>query len=169
MAALVVVTLTGFGLWRWTHPTVFGDLGDSIVAAPRPVAKAALSSTVVFPQIGGEPETVTIDDARPVFGRNTAEATAAFFICHPKESEKPGIGAVHEPANFCKELEPVEPGTAFRYGLEPASDYMIVTITPTRPGVAHLTHIELSYQRGARHFFQQGTESIRVDRKVVAE
>ncbi len=163
----VLVGAVSFLRW-WTHPTVFGGLGDSFATSgPRPVADAALSTTVVFPRVDGEPETVTIDRAEAVFAANTAEATVSFSICHLGADEDP-IGSVDRPEKYCADVVPLEPGARFRHGV-PDSDYLFATIAPTRAGVAHLAEIELTYQRGAGHLYQRGTETIRVDRKVTAE
>ena len=167
VVAVVVVVLAGVGLRWWTHPNVFGNLGDSFAAAPLPVADAALSTTVIFPNVEGEDETVRMDHIKAIFAKNTAEATATFFICHLSAGESP-IGAVHDPEAYCHDIVAVEAGASFHHGVFPSGDYLFVTITPTRPGVARLARVEVGYERGARHFYQRGTESIQVDRKVTA-
>ena len=131
------------------------------------MADAALSTTVIFPRVDGEPESVTIDRLQAVFYKNTANATATFSICHLGAGEDP-IGAVHDPESFCQNIVPVQAGASFHYGAAPDSDYLFVTITATTAGVAHLARVEIRYERGASHLYQQGTESIRVDRKVTA-
>ena len=165
IAVLAIVVVAGLGARWWTHPTIFGGLGDSYVSLPLPVADAALSTTVIFPQVDGEPETVTIERLHGVFSKNTANATATFSICHLREGEDP-IGAVHDPETYCQDIVPVEAGASFHHGVAPDSDYLFVTIAPTTAGVAHLVRVDVRYKRGAGHLYQQGTESIRVDRKV---
>jgi hypothetical protein len=166
-AVVVLVVLAGVGLRWWTHPNVFGNLGDSFAAVPLPVADAALSTTVIFPNVEGEDETVRVDHIKAIFVKNTAEATATFFICHLSAGESP-IGAVHDPETYCRDIVAVEEGASFHHGVFPSGDYLFVTITPTRPGIARLARVEVGYERGARHFYQRGTESIQVDRKVIA-
>lgn len=166
-AVLAIAVAGGFGAWWWTHPTAFRDLGDSFALQPRPVDEAVLSTTVIFPKVDGEPETVTIDSLGPVFSKNTARATAAFSICHLSPGEDP-IGAAHDPAEFCQDLEPFEAGASFRHGVEPDSDYLLVTLVPATAGVARLARVEIGYRLGADHLYQRGTQSIRVDRKVTA-
>jgi hypothetical protein len=167
VGVVVVVVLAGVGLRWWTHPNVFGGLGDSFASVPLPVADAALSTTIIFPKVEGEGETVRMHHIEAIFAKNTAEATATFFICHLSAGETP-IGAVHDPAAYCSDIVAFEAGASFHYGVFPSGDYLFVTITPTRPGVARLARVEVGYERGARHFYQRGTESIRVDRKVIA-
>jgi hypothetical protein len=168
VAALAVAVLAGLGVRWWTHPTIFRDLGDAFVSDPLPVSASALSTTVIFPKVDGTPETVTIDHARAVFSKNTAKATATFWICHLGAGEDP-IGAVHDPKSHCRDIVPLETGSTFRHGVAPGSDYLFVTVTPTTVGVAHLAEVEVRYRRAARHLYQQGTESIRADRKITAQ
>ena len=165
---MVLVVVAALGVRWWTHPTVFGGLGDGYRADPRPVERAAMSTTVIFPKVGGDPETVTIDDLRAVFTANTADAAATFGVCHMSAGEDP-IGAVHDPADTCADSEAFEKGMTLRHGVAPDSDYLFVTITPTRAGVAHLVRVEVTYHRDATHLWQRGTESIRVDRQITAE
>lgn len=167
VSVLVVVMATVIGVRWWTHPTLFGDLGDSFASDPLPAAEASLSAAVTFPQVDGEPETVTIDGATAVFSQNTAEATATFSICHLGAGEDP-ILVAHDPARYCQDIQPLEAGATFHHGHAPDSDYLLITITPTTDGVAHLARIDVAYRRGASHLYQRGTESIRVDRKVTA-
>ena len=165
--AVVVVAALGFGLHWWTHPTAFESLGDSYSSDPLPVSDAALSTTVVFPRVDEEPETVTIHGLHAVFATNTANATATFSICHMAPGEEP-IGAVHAPDTVCHDIEPAKPGSSLHLGVAPDSDYLFVTAAPTTPGVAHLTRVELDYSRGTAHLYQRGTQSIRVDRTITA-
>jgi hypothetical protein len=165
LAVPAIAVIAGLGVHWWTHPAIFGGLGDSYVSPPLPVAEAALSTTVIFPRVDGEPETVTIERLDAVFSKNTANATATFSVCHLGEGEDP-IGAVHDPETHCRDIRPFDAGTSFHHGVAPDSDYLFVTITPTTAGVAHLARVDVQYERGASHLYQQGTESVRVDRKV---
>ncbi len=156
------------GVRWWTHPTLFTSLGDRFVSAPQPVAESALSTTVVFPLTDkGEAERITLRDLHAVFKTNTAEADAAFYVCHMGAGESP-IGAGHDPRQDCGDFERFEPGTSFELDVAP-SDYLFVSITPARPGVAHLTHVRLDYALGADHFWQRGEQTIEVNRRVIAE
>lgn len=55
------------------------------------------------------------------------------------------------------------------HGPREGGDYLFVTVTPTKPGVAHLIRVEVQYQRGIAGLFQRGTESIWSDYKVSAK
>ncbi|MCW2791080.1 MAG: hypothetical protein JWO76_178 [Nocardioides sp.] len=166
-ALVITLVAAGLGVRWWTHPTVFGGLGDSISMGALPVADAALSTAVIFPKVDGEPETVTISSVHGVFSRNSARASASFSVCHLAAGESP-IGSVHDPERYCQDIDPVRAGMSFTQGVAPESDYLFVTLAPTRPGVAHLVRVEVEYARGADHLYQRGTESIRADRKVTA-
>lgn len=168
IAGVLVLVLAGLGLRWWTHPTLFGGLGDTFFAKPRPVAEASLSSTVIFPNVHDAEETITFKNFKAVFSNNTAEAKATFSICHLSAGEMP-IGAVHDPEEYCRDIVPAGAGAAFHYDRYPDGDYLFVTITPTRAGAARLARVEVTYARGRQHLYQRGTESIRVDRKVTAK
>lgn len=165
VSVLLVFGLVVLGLYWWTHATVFTSLGDSSGSDPRPVAKGALSTTIIFPKVAGNPETITIKNLDATFSTNTAQADATFSICHMRAGEDP-IGAVYDAGSVCHDIVPAEAGSAFRLGVAPDSDYLFGTMTPSRPGSARLESVEIDYQRGASHLYQRGSQSIRADRKI---
>ena len=165
---LAVLVAAALGARWWSQPSLFGKSGfGAFSAAPRPVAKAALSTTVIWPKTDGEPETVTINDAQAIFSKNSVKATATFWVCHMGAGESP-IGAVHDPQDACQDIVPLEAGASYLHGVAPDSDYLVVTITPTRRGVAHLERVEVDYVRTRAHLYQQGTESLDVDCRITA-
>ncbi|MFC6286722.1 hypothetical protein ACFP3Q_10955 [Nocardioides sp. GCM10027113] len=167
VAVALLVAAGAPALHWWTHPSVFGGLGDAHRLAPRPLDRAAVATAVTLPRTEGEAETVTIEDVQAVLSENSARARVTFRICHLGPGEDV-IGTVHDPGRFCKDSETFEPGMSFRHGVAPDSDYLFAMITPTSPGVVHLEQVEITYQRGRDGLYQQGTQTIRVDRKVVA-
>lgn len=162
----VVLVVAVVMAWRWwTHPTAFSGLGDSYRSAPLRLDEAALSTTVIFPKVSGSDETITIDGLDAVFANNSAEADATFWLCHMAPGEDP-IGAVHDPGSSCNEIEAFKPAMRFQHGVAPDSDYLFVTITPTRRGVAHLATVDIDYRRTGDHLWQRGTQTIKVDRRI---
>lgn len=167
-ATVAVAALLVLGVRWWTHPTLFDSLGDSVTLKPRPVARAAVSTTVVFPRTEGESiEKVTLNDLDAVFRTNTAKAQVSYAICRMSAGEDPVL-AVGNAGRFCSNLEPFESGARLNLGVDPDSDYLLATVTPTRPGVAHLTQVRLTYALDRSHLWQRGTQTVRVDRKVTA-
>lgn len=164
--AVVVVSGVMVGRW-WTHPTAFNDLGDGYEAGPRRVADAAVSTTVIFPKIAGSREAITLHDLSATFSENTAGAEATFWLCHMAPGEVP-IGAVHDPGATCSDIERFEAPMQFDHGVDADSDYVFVTVSPTRAGVAHLKAVDVDYRRSSAHLFQRGTQTILADRKVTA-
>lgn len=142
----------------WTHPKAFEDFGSSYGTLPLPVADAALSITAIYPKISGSSEVITIEGLDATFSTNTAKASVTFSICHMAADEHP-IGAVFEPESTCGDIEPFEAPARFHHGVDPNSDYLFVTITPTRPGVARLESIDIDYRR-PEHFHQRGTQTL---------
>lgn len=164
----VVLVVAGVVAWRWwTQPTVFTGLGDSYKSDPLPLEDAALSTTVIFPKVNGANEQVTIEGLTATFSDNTAKADASFWLCHMASGEDP-IGAVHDPGSVCSDIEAFEPPMRFNHGIAPDSDYLFVTITPTRRGIAHLESVDVDYRRSRDHLYQHGTQTIRVNRSVTA-
>ena len=162
------LAVAGVTAWQWwTHPTAFDDPGDSVRVAPVPVSDAALSTTVVLPKVSGSSEEIVVDHMDATFSTNTAGAVASFWVCHMAPGEDP-IGAVHDPGAVCRDIEPFEPQLRLDHGVAPDSDYLFVTITPTRRGVAHLETVDIEYRRSGDHFHQRGTQTVRADRKVTA-
>ncbi len=53
-------------------------------------------------------------------------------------------------------------------GLSPERDYVIVTVTPTRPGKVRLTEVSLNYRTDRSHLYRRGTETIGMDVLVTA-
>jgi hypothetical protein len=47
-------------------------------------------------------------------------------------------------------------------------DYVIVTLTPSRAGVVHLTGVSLNYRTDGSHYFRRGTDTIDLDVRVSA-
>lgn len=76
------------------------------------------------------------------------------------------IIAVEQPGSACSDIEPFTSSMRFEHGSAPDSDYLFVTITPTRQGVAHLESVDVEYRRSRDHFYQRGTQTIRVDRMI---
>jgi hypothetical protein len=164
----VVLVVAVVVAWRWwTHPKAFTGLGDSFISDPLPLADAALSTTVIFPKVSGSEEAITIEGLDATFSSNTAKADATFWLCHIAADEDP-IGAVHDPGSVCSDIEAFTPPMRFEHGVAPDSDYLFVTITPTRRGVAHLDTVDVDYRRSGDHFYQHGTQTIRVDRMITA-
>lgn len=168
LAILIAFVLVAAGMvaWNWwTHPKAFGGLGDGHETDPLPLADSALSTTVVFPKVSGPPETVTIRSLDATFSENTAEAGATFWLCHITAGEVP-IGSVFDPESTCADIEKFTAPMRFEHGVWPDSDYLFVTITPTRSGVAKLESVDIDYSRSKRHLYQRGTETIAADRVV---
>ncbi|MFO6454389.1 MULTISPECIES: hypothetical protein [unclassified Aeromicrobium] len=164
--AVVVVAAGVVAVHWWTHPTAFRDLGASYGTQPLPVADAALSTTVIYPQTSGSPETMTIEGLDATFSTNTAKAGVTFSICHMAPGEAP-IGSSFDPGSNCSDIEPFRAPARFEHGVDPNSDYLFVTLTPTRAGVARLESIDVDYRR-PEHFHQRGTQRIKVGAEVNA-
>lgn len=97
--------------------------------------------------------------------RNTAEADTTFWICHMSAGESL-IGAVHDPSQTCRDYQEFKPPMRFQHGIAPDSDYLFVTLTPTRSGVTSLASVAVDYRRSGKRVYQRGTQTIHVDREI---
>ncbi len=120
-----------------------------------------------------DPETLTFQSATAHFRRNTAEATATISVCLPRNSPNGGLGgggAVRAPTleEFCRSSRPVVPGTTLRWGTESMEgEFLVLTIRPTRPGVAEIDSFAFDYARDDAHGGQSGVERIDGQKFVV--
>ena len=113
-------------------------------------------------------ETVTLRAVRVRLRDNTAGATATVALCTRRPVAEgtlsTGIGlARDEPdlGKYCTSLRPVRPGTKMR--LDDGDQYLIASISPSRPGRAVFADADLTYSRDARHLYQRGTQHVAID------
>jgi hypothetical protein len=137
-----------------------------MVSVALPVAKAALHVGITDLD-RDEDVIVTFRDATAVFEKNTAEAEATFWICQGGDSL---LGSSHGPleSSVCRNPRPLKEGSDMTSSSDPASDYVVVTVTPKRAGVARLDRVDLDYSLGADHFYRRGTESLDTDVTIPA-
>ena len=161
--AVLALTVGVWGLRWWTHPDVFGaGVGvGSFSAAPQPVATSRLTFGVLLPPGDGSRTTVTFRGT-PVmnFATNTARATATFSVCHrPPEPQGTFIGISKGLGNHeCTRLDPIVAGTTLRYP-SPA-EYVIATITPTRPGKVLATGADFDYSLDRSGWYRRGNDHV---------
>ena len=168
-AALVLALLAALavGYRWWSHPDLLEDRGDAMGMAPAPVAQAARAAAVPFPDVDAEdPTTITFRGASAVLDRDSARAEVSFFLCTWIQAEGV-IGYVGgDLSTYCSDVRPITEGTELSY--PSPSEYVVVLVTPTRPGTTHLTRVDLDYSLDASHLFRRGTDSIRMDLKIRA-
>lgn len=163
----VVGALAGCGGWWWTHATVLDDRlgGAGVGMAPRPLDEATLHASVAIPAPRGDADEVLTFRAVGVrFDKNTAGATAQLSVCVPRD-EAGVIGAVTGPlARYCEVARLVTPGTAMRWREgHPPTEYLVLTIIPTRAGVARIGVVEIDYSRDRAHLWQRGSVRAHAD------
>ena len=132
--AVAIVTVVSRGLRWWTHPTVFPTGGATMGYDPQPLVRSPEAIGVTFPAVNATEVTeVTLRRATAQLRVNTAEAIVGFWVCRQSPGELPIAGADAD-AKYCKRLRPFAAGDTFLYGPPGRSDYLIVTLTPTKPG-----------------------------------
>lgn len=173
VAVLVLAALLVAGQW-WTTPDLFHDSGAGMRLDPQPVAKAAVAFGVTAPLTDGEsgPTVITFTDSAVVeLPTNSAEAIAEVLVCRATRGADP-IGAVpvDELDDFCDEVVPVEDGVRMVLSQWEARDrdYVVVAVTPTRPGRVHLAGVTLSYRTDRSHFYRRGGDRIGLHANLAA-
>lgn len=162
-AALALVGLVA-AAWWWTHPRVFADGFWNVGQSPRPLAEATGYQGLPGLEAGRRDETVTITGYDVHYARNDAGARSRLLVCVPRASYGDSAFGGGDRANLdeaCSTLRPVADGTRLRLKKTwPPPAYLVLEVTPTKPGKVSVDEIELSYRRTGDHLFQQGTQRI---------
>lgn len=139
----------------------------SLDVDPVDVRSSTMQIGFMSPYGGKEdPETLTFRSATAHFRQNSAEAVATISVCLPLGSRSGGLGgggSVREPtlARACREARPVEDGTKMQWGTESdAGEFLVLTVRPTRSGVAEIDSLSFDYSRDEAHGGQSGVENI---------
>ena len=167
----VVAALVALGLlaaapvafdW-WTHPDLLPDTSGASVWTPQPVDEAATAFVVMSSAATGHPTRLTWHVANAVLARNTAHAQVSFSLCDtaqqpdPDATSWPVIGLVQ----VCSAQRDLTDGMPLTY--PNPHRLVLMTITPTRPGVVHVTGVDVRYSLGVRRLFQHGTDHVAMD------
>jgi len=181
VALVIVAAIVATVIWRVVDdrsepPQVLSARlgGFSFVADPVPLSSSTMQIGFMAPYKGKEdPETLTFRSATAHFRRNSADAVATISVCLPRESPSGGLGgggAVHAPTleEFCREVRPVVPGTSLQWGTESMDgEFLVLTVRPSRPGVAEIDSFALDYTRDDAHGGQSGVERLDDQKFVV--
>lgn len=148
---LVVLLVAAVVVWvmpRLGSPTVLGDdSGLGFEAAPRPVSQAAGFAGLAIPGSEVEDEALTFRGVPSVrFETNTAAANARVAVCVRADNENPvGYAYLRDLDESCAQLRDVEEGTRLRWDAD-VREYLILMITPTRPGIARVDQVAYDYR-----------------------
>ena len=156
-AALVVVLAAAVVGYRWwTSPTVFEGSGSSFRGDPVPLRRAALSTTVVYPD--EDRGTLTLRGAEPHLPVDTARSDVSFVVCDVGPSGV--LGAGRGPlAPYCSEPQTFGNGDE---AMLTRDQIVLMTITPTRPGRTTVQAVTFDYVTGRDHLWRRGEQRVRV-------
>ncbi|CAN5274906.1 hypothetical protein BH09ACT12_BH09ACT12_29060 [soil metagenome] len=171
---VIAVAIVATVVWRVidhrSEPLqVFGPVvgGFGFAADPVPLSESTMQIGFMAPYEGQEdPETLTFRSAEAHFRRNTADAVATISVCLPRTSpttDLGGGGVVHAATleGFCRKVQPVVPGTTLHWGTESMEgEFLVLTVRPTRPGVARIDSFTFDYTRDDAHGGQSGVEHV---------
>lgn len=181
VALVILAVIAAAVVWLSTRdhsdpPQVLGPRvgGFSFVADPVPVSSSTMQFGIMAPYVGKEDsETLTFRSATAHFRRNSANATATISVCRPRGSSNGGLGgggAVQESTlkKYCQKAHPVVSGTKLRWGTTSSrGEFLVLTVSPTRPGVADVDSFTLDYSRDQAHGGQSGVEILSGQKFVV--
>jgi hypothetical protein len=88
-----------------------------------------------------------------------ARATVTFSICHRNPNPKRPAYIASVPGDghqYCASLEPIVQGTVIHD--RPNIQYMVATVTPTRPGRVDITSADFTYRTGRQDWLRRGTD-----------
>ena len=74
----------------------------------------------------------------------------------------------------CRDHEPLRAGMDFHLRCWESrthggrGDYLVLTVTPTRPGRVTVDRVDVSYALGADHLWRRGTEPVGMDITITA-
>ena len=165
---LTVVALVSLGLggWWWTHPTLLSE--ESLGLGSGSAATKPVSESIDHVGVAGAPwkdprpgETITFHGFHPVFRVDGAGLKFALSVCVPRMRGKAPevIGIMGgDLGRFCAQVRPVRDGTTMRTGTR---EYLVATLTSTRPGRSTLTAISVNYSWSRAHLWQHGDDLIR--------
>jgi hypothetical protein len=165
MAVAPVLFVVALLVW-WTHPslpTLPASPGFS--AAAHPVAEAALTVPVTSSPLNGRPRSFDVHGARPHFTENSAHAKASFWIC---QNDDGGLLSSNDPREDCRRLRPLDADSDVISAPDGRGEFVVMTLTPTRPGTARVTLVELDYGYGWDRLLQRGTEHVEMDVRLRA-
>jgi hypothetical protein len=181
VALVLLAAIAAIVIWRvvddrFDPPRVLGPRlgGFGFVADPVPVSSSTLQIGFMAPYRGKEdPETLTFRSATAHFRRNTANAVATISVCLPRQSQNGGLGGggvAHASTldEYCREARPVVPGTTLQWGTESMDgEFLVLTVRPTRPGIAEIDSFTFDYTRDDAHGGQSGVERLDDQKYVV--
>jgi hypothetical protein len=152
LVGLLVVAIVGtWWALRPGSPTLLGDhTAVGFKANPRPVRDAAGFAGIAIPGPGSRDEVLTFHGTPVIrFSKNTAAATARVAVCVRAARYPTGTGPATGLGTACSEVRYVEDGTRMHWveGEGRLDEYLIVVVTPTRPGVATIDRVTYDYER----------------------
>lgn len=142
-------------------------MGSISMAPPQPLSEFPFYLGLGYPD-GATSTTVSVDDVELHYSENSAGFTAEVLVCTqrpvPEGTVNVGATAASEGdlSEYCTSVRPIRNGTRMSREKE-SGDYFVAVLTPTRAGTAHLDRVDITYARGARQFFQRGTQHVSQD------
>jgi hypothetical protein len=156
LAALIV---TGWFAWDWwTHPTQFGPAGNMFGAKQEADDLRPLHVGMTTPSLRADQDRLTLRHVEANVATDSAGTAITFTVCTRRPGQDP-LGVDRGSLNrYCEEFREAD-GTEMVLGPHGRGDYLIMTLTPSRPGVVWVPSIDVTYGYGWSGLFRHGTET----------
>ncbi|GAA1768329.1 hypothetical protein GCM10009795_013320 [Nocardioides hankookensis] len=151
VVGLIAVAGLAAAGWWWTHPSLF-DAPGNVVSYDSATVGTPVSVGITVPGAPDGVGDVTITDVEANLAQNTSASTIAFSVCTPGGRDVIGL-LEGIPEELCLAVRPV---THVRLG---SDDYLLMTVTPTEPGVVDVTSFDVTYRYGSHRLWRHGTDT----------
>jgi hypothetical protein len=158
LVALALLVAAAIGTWQVRQvsaPTLLGArTGATGEVVPNPLSRSATFATIASPYRDTSDETLIFHRAPLVhFHTNTAAATARVAVCLRAPNAAPFLAARTSDLHIaCSKVRYIKKGTRMHWeqccsrGADPR-EYLIIVLTPSRPGVATVDRVTYDYER----------------------
>jgi hypothetical protein len=154
----VIGLAAAVGAWTafswWSSPTVFGPPGNGISTTQSTDQLHELHVPMTEVSVHSPTYELVLKEARARVTANTAEATVGFAVCTP--SGEGFVTATGDLSEHCAALSPVREATLTVNGNP--DQFVVMSISPTRPGVVRISGMDLTYAHGWQRAWQRGTQ-----------
>jgi hypothetical protein len=151
--------VAGWFAWDWwTHPTQLGPAGNRFWSRQGAGGLRPLHVAVTMPTLNDERETLTVTRVEANVAADSADAVVIFTVCTLRPGQDPIMSAHGRLDAYCAATRPAD-GAELVLGPHGQGDYLIMTLTPSRPGVVRVPSVDVTYRHGWNRLRQHGTET----------
>jgi hypothetical protein len=157
--ALALLAVAGIGIWRESRaeaaPTLLGTgTAVGVDQYPLPLRRAAGIAGLTYPDSDTKNEVLLFHHSPLIhFSTNTSAAIARVAVCVRARGQGPILANLARQLDtLCSEVRYIKKGTRVHWepcchGILDPREYLIIVLTPTKPGVATVDRVTYDYER----------------------